>query len=72
MRITGRPWLASADAMLRRIRAKYPDRIPVICERAERSDIQQIDKARHDLPDWTDAAQKKYLVPADLTVCVDR
>mmetsp|Transcript_93055 Transcript_93055/g.226028 ORF Transcript_93055/g.226028 Transcript_93055/m.226028 type:complete len:119 (-) Transcript_93055:268-624(-) len=38
-----------------RIRAKYPDRIPVICEKAEKSDIPDIDK-------------KKYLVPADLTV----
>ncbi|RKP05965.1 autophagy protein Atg8 ubiquitin like protein [Thamnocephalis sphaerospora] len=38
-----------------RIRQKYPDRIPVICEKAERSDIATIDK-------------KKYLVPADLTV----
>ncbi|KAK6919359.1 Autophagy protein Atg8 ubiquitin-like, partial [Dillenia turbinata] len=38
-----------------RIREKYPDRIPVIVERAEKSDIPDIDK-------------KKYLVPADLTV----
>ena len=38
-----------------RIRAKYPDRVPVICERADRSDVPDIDK-------------KKYLVPADLTV----
>lgn len=38
-----------------RILAKYPDRIPVICERAEKSDIPDIDK-------------KKYLVPCDLTV----
>ncbi|KAJ8567814.1 hypothetical protein K7X08_020022 [Anisodus acutangulus] len=38
-----------------RIREKYPDRIPVIVERAEKSDISDIDK-------------KKYLVPADLTV----
>uniref|UniRef100_A0A2P2IAI9 Autophagy-related protein Atg8 family n=1 Tax=Hirondellea gigas TaxID=1518452 RepID=A0A2P2IAI9_9CRUS len=38
-----------------RIRTKYPDRIPVICERAEHSDIDSIDK-------------KKYLVPSDLTV----
>ncbi|KAG5184806.1 microtubule-associated anchor protein [Tribonema minus] len=38
-----------------RIRAKYPDRIPVICEKADKSDIPDIDK-------------KKYLVPADLTV----
>ncbi|XAR65650.1 hypothetical protein NMG60_11009826 [Bertholletia excelsa] len=38
-----------------RIRQKYPDRVPVIVEKAERSDIPDIDK-------------KKYLVPSDLTV----
>ncbi|KAF2478631.1 peroxisomal membrane protein-domain-containing protein [Neohortaea acidophila] len=38
-----------------RIRSKYSDRIPVICEKVEKSDIATIDK-------------KKYLVPADLTV----
>jgi len=38
-----------------RIRAKYPDRIPVICEKTEKSSVPDIDK-------------KKYLVPADLTV----
>ncbi|PWZ27634.1 Autophagy-related protein 8C [Zea mays] len=43
------------QAEANRIREKYPDRIPVIVEKAERSDIPDIDK-------------KKYLVPADLTV----
>ncbi|XP_047341810.1 autophagy-related protein 8f-like [Impatiens glandulifera] len=38
-----------------RIREKYSDRIPVIVEKADRSDIPNIDK-------------KKYLVPADLTI----
>ncbi|KAM7262482.1 hypothetical protein ACFE04_000165 [Oxalis oulophora] len=38
-----------------RIREKYSDRIPVIVEKAERSDVPDIDK-------------KKYLVPSDLTV----
>ncbi|KAK8249285.1 gamma-aminobutyric acid receptor associated protein, partial [Phyllosticta capitalensis] len=38
-----------------RIRQKYNDRIPVICEKVEKSDIATIDK-------------KKYLVPSDLTV----
>ncbi|KAJ3125426.1 ubiquitin-like protein atg8 [Physocladia obscura] len=38
-----------------RIRQKYPDRIPCIVEKAEKSDIATIDK-------------KKYLVPSDLTV----
>ncbi|XP_019195902.1 PREDICTED: autophagy-related protein 8f-like isoform X3 [Ipomoea nil] len=37
------------------IREKYPDKIPVIVERAEKSDIPNIDK-------------KKFLVPADLSV----
>ncbi|KAJ9512188.1 hypothetical protein QJQ45_012658 [Haematococcus lacustris] len=38
-----------------RIKDKYPDRIPVIVEKADKSDIPDIDK-------------KKYLVPSDLTV----
>ncbi|XP_031130568.1 autophagy-related protein 8C-like isoform X2 [Ipomoea triloba] len=37
------------------IREKYPDRIPVIVEKLERSDVPDIDN-------------KKYLVPAELTV----
>ncbi|THU73971.1 hypothetical protein C4D60_Mb04t28450 [Musa balbisiana] len=47
--------LERRQAEAARIREKYPDRIPVIVEKAERSDIPDIDK-------------KKYLVPADLTV----
>eukprot|EP00249_Psilotum_nudum_P017667 c26432_g1_i1 orf=469-831(-) len=47
--------LEKRQAEAARIRDKYPDRIPVIVERAERSYIPDIDK-------------KKYLVPADLTV----
>mmetsp|Transcript_14443 Transcript_14443/g.35729 ORF Transcript_14443/g.35729 Transcript_14443/m.35729 type:complete len:123 (-) Transcript_14443:68-436(-) len=38
-----------------RIRAKYSDRIPVIVEKAPKSDVPDIDK-------------HKYLVPADITV----
>jgi len=38
-----------------RIRVKYPDRIPVIAEKADKTDIPDIDK-------------KKYLVPGDLTM----
>ncbi|KAE9170341.1 hypothetical protein PF005_g27593 [Phytophthora fragariae] len=43
------------QAEAQRIRFKYSDRIPVVCDKAYRSDIPDIDK-------------KKYLVPADLTV----
>lgn len=40
-----------------RIRTKYPDRIPIICEKVDikNSDIPTIDK-------------RKYLVPSDLTI----
>jgi GABA(A) receptor-associated protein len=47
--------LEKRQAEAARIREKYPDRIPVIVERAEKSDVPDIDR-------------KKYLVPADLTV----
>ncbi|KXZ49055.1 hypothetical protein GPECTOR_23g140 [Gonium pectorale] len=47
--------LEKRKAEAARIKEKYPDRIPVIVEKAERSDIPDIDK-------------KKYLVPSDLTV----
>ncbi|WMV40176.1 hypothetical protein MTR67_033561 [Solanum verrucosum] len=53
-----------------RIREKYTDRIPVIVEKAERSDIPNIDKKKKKpyyscFPDWQNC---RYLVPADLTV----
>mmetsp|Transcript_43207 Transcript_43207/g.92443 ORF Transcript_43207/g.92443 Transcript_43207/m.92443 type:complete len:131 (+) Transcript_43207:70-462(+) len=38
----------------RRILGKYPERVPVICERAARSDLPEIDK-------------KKFLVPGSMT-----
>ncbi|KAL4384402.1 hypothetical protein GQ457_15G004380 [Hibiscus cannabinus] len=47
--------LERRQAEAARIREKYPDRIPVVVERADKSDVPDIDK-------------KKYLVPADLTV----
>lgn len=43
------------SAESRRIREKYPDRIPVIAEKSASSTIPDIDK-------------KKYLVPSDLTM----
>ncbi|RXH82856.1 hypothetical protein DVH24_003354 [Malus domestica] len=61
-----------------RIREKYPDRIPVIVEKAERSDIPDIDKKKsvsvcisYALLDWLLVMVNdgnRYLVPADLTV----
>ncbi|KAK6934466.1 Autophagy protein Atg8 ubiquitin-like, partial [Dillenia turbinata] len=62
-----------------RIREKYPNRIPVIVEKAERTDIPDIDKKKLSsflischLVCWSNQAgdcwQNIYLVPADLTV----
>ncbi|KAI6111526.1 autophagy-related protein 8 precursor [Pisolithus thermaeus] len=51
----GRSFAEKRKQEAERIRQKYPDRIPVICEKADRTDIPTIDK-------------KKYLVPSDLTV----
>lgn len=42
-------------AECQRIREKFPNRVPVIVEKATRSDVPLIDK-------------KKYLVPSDLTI----
>lgn len=47
--------LEKRKAEAARIKEKYADRIPVIVEKADKSDIPDIDK-------------KKYLVPSDLTV----
>mmetsp|Transcript_13795 Transcript_13795/g.27246 ORF Transcript_13795/g.27246 Transcript_13795/m.27246 type:complete len:121 (+) Transcript_13795:42-404(+) len=47
--------LETRKAESQRMRSKYPDRIPVIVEKAVGSDIPDVDK-------------KKYLVPTDLTV----
>lgn len=40
-----------------RIRAKYPDRVPIICEKSSRNNVL--------LPDLD---KSKYLVPQDLTI----
>ena len=51
-------WLVTEKrkSEVKRIRAKYPDRVPVIREKADRSDIPDIDK-------------KKYLVPVEVWRC---
>ena len=36
---TFRPYKEKRKSEAERIRAKYPDRVPVICEKADRSDI---------------------------------
>ncbi|CAH1446360.1 unnamed protein product [Lactuca virosa] len=53
-----------------RIREKYPDRVPdkeVIVEKAEKSDIPDIDKKKYLVPADLTMGQFLYVVPADLT-----
>jgi len=50
----------SAEAS--RIVAKYPDRIPVICEKAERSDLPDIDKKKFLVPGTMLCGEFKYIV----------
>ncbi|CAE8587215.1 unnamed protein product [Polarella glacialis] len=50
----------SAEA--RRILAKYPDRIPVICEKAPRSDLPDIDKKKFLVPGTMLCGEFKYII----------
>merc|ERR1712087_76964 len=50
----------SAEA--RRILAKYPDRIPVICEKAPRSDLPDIDKKKFLVPGTMLFGEFKYVI----------
>eukprot|EP00933_Yihiella_yeosuensis_P072852 TRINITY_DN81391_c0_g1_i1.p1 TRINITY_DN81391_c0_g1~~TRINITY_DN81391_c0_g1_i1.p1 ORF type:complete len:131 (+),score=22.41 TRINITY_DN81391_c0_g1_i1:89-481(+) len=45
-----------------RILAKYPDRIPVICERAQRSDIPKIEKKKFLVPGAMLCGEFKYII----------
>nr|KYP48266.1 Autophagy-related protein 8C [Cajanus cajan] len=57
--------LERRQAEASRIREKYPDRIPVIVERAEKSDVPEIDKKKGSkltIPCF------QHVCPADLTV----
>eukprot|EP00933_Yihiella_yeosuensis_P055846 TRINITY_DN5477_c2_g1_i5.p1 TRINITY_DN5477_c2_g1~~TRINITY_DN5477_c2_g1_i5.p1 ORF type:complete len:131 (+),score=29.81 TRINITY_DN5477_c2_g1_i5:123-515(+) len=46
----------------KRILAKYPDRIPVICEKAARSDLPDIDKKKFLVPGTMLCGEFKYIV----------
>mmetsp|Transcript_59304 Transcript_59304/g.171349 ORF Transcript_59304/g.171349 Transcript_59304/m.171349 type:complete len:119 (+) Transcript_59304:76-432(+) len=49
-------------AEARRILSKYPDRIPVICEKAERCDLPDIDKKKFLVPATMLCGEFKYIV----------
>ena len=45
----------------KRILTKYPDRIPVICEKAQRSDLPNIDKKKFLVPGTMLCGEFKYI-----------
>ena len=45
-----------------KIRTKYPDRVPVVVEKAPRSDIQDIDKRKFLVPNDISVAQFMYII----------
>ena len=50
-----------------RIRTKYPDRVPVICEKASRSDLPDMDKKKFLVPGTMLCGEFKYIVHKHLT-----
>merc|ERR1711957_843539 len=51
----------------KRIVAKYPDRIPVICEKSARSNLPDIDKKKFLVPGTMLCGEFKYIVHKHLT-----
>eukprot|EP00163_Fabomonas_tropica_P010226 TRINITY_DN2030_c0_g2_i2.p3 TRINITY_DN2030_c0_g2~~TRINITY_DN2030_c0_g2_i2.p3 ORF type:complete len:100 (+),score=21.81 TRINITY_DN2030_c0_g2_i2:653-952(+) len=51
------------QAESQRIRSKYPDRIPVICEKAEKSDIPDIDKKKYVFNPSLSLSLSRFLSP---------
>lgn len=52
-----------------RIRSKYPNRIPVICERAPRSDLPEMDKKKFLVPMNMMVGEFKYIVHKHINQC---
>merc|ERR1711933_146749 len=59
----------SAEA--RRILAKYPDRIPVICEKAARSNLPDIEKKKFLVPGTMLCGEFKYIVHKHINQAAD-
>uniref|UniRef100_A0A0G4F1A1 Autophagy-related protein n=1 Tax=Chromera velia CCMP2878 TaxID=1169474 RepID=A0A0G4F1A1_9ALVE len=52
-----------------RIRAKYPNRIPVICEKSKRSDLPEIDKRKFLVPMNMLVGEFKYIIHKHINQC---
>ncbi|EER12614.1 autophagy 8i, putative [Perkinsus marinus ATCC 50983] len=58
-------------AEARRILQKYPDRVPVIVEKAERSDLPEIEKKKFLVPGTMLCGEFKYIVHKHITQAVE-
>ena len=63
--------LEQRRAESRKITAKYPDRLPVIVERAEKSDVPDLDKKKFLVPDMT-VAQFMYTIRQRIKLTPDK
>ncbi|XP_055388734.1 uncharacterized protein LOC129617609 [Condylostylus longicornis] len=61
--------LEKRAAEAHRIRSKYPNRIPVICERAARSDLPEMDKKKFLVPMNMMVGEFKYIVHKHINQC---
>ncbi|KAH9053839.1 autophagy-related protein 8 precursor [Lactarius vividus] len=53
-----------------RIRQKYPDRIPVICEKADRTDIPTIDKKKYLVPSFVYVIRKRIKLAPEKAIFI--
>jgi len=54
--------LAKRQAEAQEILVKYPDRVPIICERSARSDLPQISKRKFLVPSTMHVGEFKYVI----------
>jgi len=55
-----------------RVLSKYPDRIPIICEKSNRSKIMELDKKKYLVPDNLTAGQFVYIIRKRLSLPAEK
>ena len=61
-------WISQAT----RIRSKYPDRVPVICEKAARSGLPNIEKKKFLVPGTMLVGEFKYIIHKHINQCTSQ
>jgi len=60
---------AGGSSEATRIRSKYPDRVPVICEKAPRSNLPSIEKKKFLVPGTMLVGEFKYIIHKHINQC---